>query len=419
MVLGATLVRAADLPSLTLREAHETALHNHPQISVAELRALAARQVTRQIKSAFFPNLSANVVAVGTAEDNTRLAAVGGLNNPSIFERNAEGLILSQMITDFGRTANLSKSARSHAEAEENNAMATREQILLQVDAAFYGALEAQVVTRVAEQTVATRKLLFDQVTALASNKLRSELDASFARVNLEEGRLLLSKAQNDLQASFTRLSTLMGLQGPKSYLLIEEPLPPAPSTNASQYVEQALQSRPDLLRFRRERDAAREFAHAENALSYPTISAVGSAGVVPIHGPQLPDSYAAGGLVLNLPIFTGGLFSARQREAALRAHAAEESLRDAENSVIRDVHLAWLNAQNAFERLAITRQLLENAGRSFDLAQARYKNGISSIVELNQAELSLISAQISLATTQYEYLIQRSALNFQIGTLR
>jgi outer membrane protein len=419
LVLGATLVRAADLPSLTLREAHETALHNHPQISVAELRALAARQVTRQIKSAFFPNLSANVVAVGTAEDNTRLAAVGGLNNPSIFERNAEGLILSQMITDFGRTANLSKSARSHAEAEENNAMATREQILLQVDAAFYGALEAQVVTRVAEQTVATRKLLFDQVTALASNKLRSELDASFARVNLEEGRLLLSKAQNDLQASFTRLSTLMGLQGPKSYLLIEEPLPPAPSTNASQYVEQALQSRPDLLRFRRERDAAREFAHAENALSYPTISAVGSAGVVPIHGPQLPDSYAAGGLVLNLPIFTGGLFSARQREAALRAHAAEESLRDAENSVIRDVHLAWLNAQNAFERLAITRQLLENAGRSFDLAQARYKNGISSIVELNQAELSLISAQISLATTQYEYLIQRSALNFQIGTLR
>src|ERR1051326_5973647 len=153
LVLGATLVRAADLPSLTLREAHETALHNHPQISVAELRALAARQVTRQIKSAFFPNLSANVVAVGTAEDNTRLAAVGGLNNPSIFERNAEGLILSQMITDYGRTANLSKSARSHAEAEENNAMATREQILLQVDAAFYGALEAQVVTRVAEQT--------------------------------------------------------------------------------------------------------------------------------------------------------------------------------------------------------------------------------------------------------------------------
>ncbi len=57
--------------------------------------------------------------------------------------------------------------------------------------------------------------------------------------------------------------------------------------------------------------------------------------------------------------------------------------------------------------------------GNSYDLAQARYTNGISSIVEFNQAELSLISAQIAYANTQYEYLFQRSALNFQTGALR
>jgi outer membrane protein TolC len=61
----------------------------------------------------------------------------------------------------------------------------------------------------------------------------------------------------------------------------------------------------------------------------------------------------------------------------------------------------------------------LENARQSYELAQARYKTGISSIVESNQAELSLISAQITYASTQYEYLIQRSALAFQTGTLK
>src|ERR1051325_8761064 len=125
-------------PSLSLEEAHETALKNHPRISIAELRVLAARQVTREVQSAFFPTLSANVVAVGIAEENTRLAAVGALNNPSIFNRNAEGLIISQLITDFGRTANLAGSAKLRAKAEESNAQATRAQILLQVDGAYY-----------------------------------------------------------------------------------------------------------------------------------------------------------------------------------------------------------------------------------------------------------------------------------------
>jgi outer membrane protein len=86
---------------------------------------------------------------------------------------------------------------------------------------------------------------------------------------------------------------------------------------------------------------------------------------------------------------------------------------------VIRDVRIAWLNAQNAFQRLLITGQLLDNAKQTFDLAQARYTNGISSIVEFNQAQLNLITAQIAYANTQYEYLVQRSALNFQTGALR
>jgi outer membrane protein len=412
-------LRAQEQPLLTLSQAHETALKNHPRISVADLRALAAHQVTREARSGFFPTVYGSVVAVGTARENTRLAAIGGLNNPSIFDRNAEGLTITQLITDFGRTANLTGSAKLHAQAEENNAQATREQILLEVDAAYYQALQAQSVARVANQTIATRQSFLDQVTALATNKLRSELDVSFARVNLEESRLLLSKAQNDQQAAFSALSALMGLREQKPFRLADEPLPPDISTNATEFVEQALQVRPDLLRLRNEREASLRFAKAERAARYPTIAAVGSAGVIPIHDPQLPDNYAAAGLTLNLPLFAGGLYAARQKEAELRAKAADESVRDAENNAIRDVRIAWLNARNAFDRLSITMQLLENAKRSFSLAQARYTNGASSIVELNQAQLNEISAEIEYENTKYEYLLRLSALNFQTGSLR
>jgi len=131
-----------------------------------------------------------------------------------------------------------------------------------------------------------------------------------------------------------------------------------------------------------------------------------------------LEDTYAAAGLIVNLPVFAGGLYTARQREAELQARAAEESLRSLENDVIRDVRVAWLNAQNAYDRHVITGRLLDNARQSYDLALARYKIGLSSIVEFNQAELNLISAQIAYANTQYEYLVRRSALSYQTGTL-
>jgi outer membrane protein len=419
LLVASSLCQGSDTAvPLTLAAAHSAALRNHPRVTAADLRALAARQVVRQAASTFFPTISGNVVAVGTAGDNTRLAAIGALNNPSIFDRNAEGLTISQLITDFGRTANLTGSAKLRAGAEEKNAEATREQILLEVDAAFYAVLEAGAITKVAEQTIATRRTFLEQVTALASNKLRSDLDVSFARVNLEEGQLLLSRSQSDVQAAFAQLAALMGTQEQTSYALAEEPIPPEISTNADQFVMEGLKSRPDLLALRDSRDAASKFARAERALRFPTVAAVGSAGVVPIHDPQLPDTYAAAGLTLNLPIFAGGLFSARQKEAELRAAAADQQVRDAENNAVRDIRIAWLNARNAFDRMQITRQLVANASRSFDLAQARYNNGLSSIVELNQAQLNKISAEISFANTKYEYLLRGSALSFQTGTL-
>jgi outer membrane protein len=421
VLLGFTsvMVNAGDPSQLTLQEAHEAALRSHPQISVADLKALAARQVTRQFRAAFFPTLAANIMSVGTADENTRLGAIGTLSNPSIFNRNAEGLVLSQLITDFGRTANLTGSAKLRAQAEADNAQATRQQILLAVDAAFFAAQQAQSVTRVAEQTVATRQVFLDQVTALATSKLRSDLDVSFAKVNVDDAQLLLSKAQNDVHAEFARLANLMGLRESTTYRLVEEPPPPMLSTNIPELVEQALQTRPELLSLRNSREASLKAARAEKALRYPTVSAVGSAGLIPVGDPELPKNYAAGGVSVTLPLYVGGLYSARIQEAELRARAAAESLRDLENNVIRDVRIAWLNAQNAFDRLRITGELMENAKQSYDLAQARYKTGLSSIVEFNQAQLNLLSAQIAYANTQYEYLLQRSALSFQTGTLR
>ncbi len=412
---------AADAPKaavLTLAEAQQLALKQHPKISVAQLQALAAGQNVRQVQAAYFPTLSANATAVGAADDNTRIAA-GGLNNPAIFDRNAEGVTLSQIVTDFGRTANLSASAKLRQRAAEENTIATRAQILLQVDTAYFLALQANAVKQVAEQTIKTRQLLLDQVSALASNKLKSELDVSFARVAFEEGNLLLAKAQNDLQASHSALATMIGEPRHEPFALAEQPLPPPAETNMSQLIQSALQHRPELAQLRLERDAAFRLAKAEKALNYPTLSVVGSAGVIPVRDERLEKDYAAAGINLNFPLFAGGLYSARQKEARLRFEAAGERLRDQENSVVQEVQTASFNASYARERLGLTARLLEQANKAFELAQIRYKVGGASIVELSQAQLNQTSAEIAQSAARYDYEIAQARLGYQLGELQ
>jgi outer membrane protein len=418
LAAGALVSNAQTSPKhLTLAEAKEMALKHHPRISVAELRALAALQVAKESRAAFFPTAVINVTAAEADRDTTRIAA-GGINNPSVFNRNGEGISISQLITDFGRTINLSKSAKLRAQAERMNSSAAREQILLEVNAAYFSALESQSVLRVADETAKSREYLLNQVTSLASNKLKSELDVSFAKVDYEQARLLRAKASNDLQSAFAALSTLLGEREPQQFVLSDEPMPEPVKEDAHQLLQLAWQQRPDLQRLRLERDAAREYARAERKSDYPTISAVGVGGVVPIGDDRLPQQYAAASVNLSIPLFAGGLYEGRKEEAALRARAAEEAVRDEENNVSRQVQITKLNADYAYERVALTEQLLVNARKAYGLAQTRFKLGSSSIVELSQAELNRTSAEIAQANAKYEYMVQRAALDFQTGNL-
>jgi outer membrane protein len=413
-------LRAADESRhLTLQQAEQIALAQHPRISMANLTALAARQAAKEVRSAYLPNIYASATAVGTADPNNTRIAAGALNNPLIYEREADGVTVSQLITDFGRTSELTKSARLHTRAEEMNLEATREQILLEVNNAYFSGLAAQSVLEVARETVKSRQLVLQQIQTLATNKLKSDLDVSFAKVDFNQAEILLAKATNDLKAGFAVLATLLAERRPETFVLADEPMPPRITNDVAELILEALNRRPDLARLRYQSEAAKELAKAEGKLLYPSVSAVGTAGVIPTGAPQLALDYAAAGVNLNLPLYTGGLYAARRREAELKAKAADEDLRDREDNIIRDLQVTKLNLEYSYDRLALTRQLLQNANEALELAQARFKGGISSIIELSQAELNQTSAQIAEAGARYDYQIQHSALDFQLGRLR
>lgn len=405
----------AQTQKITLQEAIELALKNNPRVDAARLNALASAQTPTQVRSALYPQIDGGFTAVGSPVRTN--IGIGQLQAPGIEPRTAVGASVNQLLTDFGRTNQLVKSAVSRAKAEDQVARASRTEIVLQVTQAYLAALRADAITRVAQQTVDARNTILDQIRALAANQLKSELDVKFAEVSVTEAALVLTTAKNDRNSADADLAVALGLEGPNHFELTNIPLSTDSAHNPEQLIQEAIQKNPEAEQRRHILDAALRHAEAEAKLRYPTISAMATAGFIPSHSSQIyRDNYIAGGVNISLPLFTGKRIAARRSEAEYRAQAAQRVLKETENRVARNVAVTLINIATAGERVSLTSSLIDHARQALELAQLRYDLGLSSIVELNQAQLAQVNAEIQRATSEYDLDLQRAVLEFHIG---
>jgi outer membrane protein len=411
---------------LTRKQAEQLAIKNNPRISVGHLLALAQHQVSRESRSAELPTFNGAMTATD-ANEGSRIGS-GALTSSRLLEHAGAGVTLSQLITDFGRTTNLVASAKLQEKAQNANALATTEDIILATDQAFFNVLEAQALLKVAQQTVSTRQSVEHQIDELTKNKLKSTLDLAFAEVNLSQAKLLQLDAQNNVDSALAALTTVLGFDKQVNYELSEEePEPPAPPQDVDGLIASAMQQRPDLQALSYDQQSAEKFHRAQRDQLFPTISTLGMAGVTPVR----PDCFAGGcfpnyfisswygaiGVNMSVPIFNGFLFTSESSESNYRAKAAEQNTRDLRDRVVRDVRTAWLAANTAFQRVSVAQELSKEADLGLNLAQGRYQLGLASIAELSQAQLQQTDAAIGYVNAQYQYRFSLSTLNFEIGT--
>ncbi|HTV07280.1 MAG TPA: TolC family protein [Acidobacteriaceae bacterium] len=409
---------SGSLPTLTRQQAEAMAIKQNPNITVGKLLALAQHQVVREARSAELPTFTANVTAVD-ADDGSRISA-GYLSASRLIQHAGAGGTLAQLITDFGRTHNLILSQKLEEKAQNANALATTEDIVLATDQAFYNALEAQALVRVAAQTVNTRQTTETQVSEMTRNKLKSTLDLSFAQVDLSRGRLLQLDAQNNADSAMAVLDDILGLDHSVEFHLVETNATVQPPPDQAQpLVDLALKQRPDLLALTYHQQSAVKLARSEWEQMLPNISALGTVGSVPIRSDQYYTTnwWGAVGVNMNIPIFNGFLYSAQAKEATLRAQADSEQARALRDRIVRDVRTAWLASNTAWQRVTVEQQLVQEANLAFTLAQTRYRLGLSSIVELSQAQLQQTQAQIGYTNAQYQYRLSLATLNYETGS--
>jgi outer membrane protein len=274
----------------------------------------------------------------------------------------------------------------------------------------------------VAEQTVNERQTVTNQVDALFRNKLKSELDFSFASVNLAQAKLLSLDAQNNENAAYATLSMVLGFSTLQHFKLVEDSTPlPTPPGDVDDLIAQAFSARPEILSLQFQYQSARKFQTAQRDLLFPSIRALGAVGDTPVGNPAvapspsgLNNTYGAVGANIEIPLFNGFLYTAKAREANLRAQATQERLLDMRNLIARDVRTSWMNANTAYQRLAVTQQLMQQAKLALNLAQSRYNLGLGSIVELSQAQLQQTQAEIGYAQAGYDYRLSLAVLTYE-----
>ena len=421
LLVATALFAQPATPPLTLADATAMALKNHPRVLAAQNETLAQNQRIVEQRSAYFPSLNGELT--GSAANIGARVGAGFLSTSRLFDRFGDGIEVNQLITDFGRTRNLVAQSRLQAGASQQDYQATRYDVVLAVNQSYYEAQRAQELVKVARKTVEARQSLSTQVSELAKNNLRSQLDVSFADVNVAKAQLLVIQTQNAVAAAFAQLARALGTQQTALYQLVAEPLPPSPQPDVEALVAQALQNRPELASYRLTREAAYRFVRAEHDLKLPTASLAGVAGYLPyvdqITLPRvIPQEYAGAAVNVQIPIFNGHQFTAREEEARYRALETDQKLRDLEEGIARDVRTAWANAQTAYQNIDVTAQYLRAAADALKLSQGRYQLGLADIVALTDAELNETEAEIASTNAKYDYQNLYATLQYAIGAL-
>jgi outer membrane protein len=408
--------------SITQAEAERLALKNNPRITASHLLALAARQVMRETRSGELPQISGAVTAE-KAEDGSRIGA-GALTDSRLYTHAGTGGSLSQLITDFGHTRDLVATSKLQQKAQDQTALATAQDVLLATDQAFFRLLDAQSLLDVAKATVAARTDVQKLTSALTKSALRSTLDLNIASADLSQSQLLELDAENGVASASAALAALLATPADTLYHAVEDPnaaAPPPPAPESSAAINASAQAqRPDLQALRLNAVADQKFATAQRLQHLPTISAVAVGGITPV-GPDgifVPHWYAAGGVNLTFPLFTGFRIDAQAEEARLRQKAVEKQAQDLSDSIARDVRVAILNAQTAFRRIAVADQFRQQTAEALALAQTRYKLGLSPIVELSQAQLQSTQAAVAAVNARYDYLLALRFLDYARGQL-
>jgi TolC family type I secretion outer membrane protein len=408
---------AKDPNVLTLDEALQIALDNHPNLKAARERIGAQEAVVGQQMAAYYPTLNFN--------NTYRTTQTQELNPSRPSDNRAADTFISEgrvnyTIYNFGKREGAVEAARETLSATGFNYKTTVDAVILGVKQSYYVLLGSQAIVKVREETVKNRELLVKQARGFYEVGTRAKIDVVRAESNLFNAEADLIAAQNAVKVAWVTLKNALGLRELAERPLVEEAVMTTIPYTLEQARELAYTNRPELKSFEAQRRAQDQNIATARRGHLPDIifdAAYGRRNDSDSGFNTFPLQPAwSVGLNLNIPIFDGFRTTNRVEETLRTYHlirAQEEAQRQ---QVALDVESAYLRLVELQERIKANEAAAGAAKENLDLANGRYQVGVGSIIEVTDAQTLYTDAQTTYIRALYDYKIADAQLVRAIG---
>lgn len=409
----AATLAAVRLPNrpLTLAEVTDFALRNNPNTRLAWAQALTAAANLGVAKSAYLPQLTSGGAVSYSADVFTNESNAETTYGPN--------LGLSYVLWDFGNRANTVKAARFDVIAANLMQNSQIQQVILQVEQAYYQVLGQQALIEANQKSVAEAQTSLNASQALRTHGLATIGDMYQAQSSLAQANLNLAQSQGDYHIALGQLTTTMGL--PADYAIRLLPLTRnLPIRKIHQDVRTLLQAskryRPDLLAAEAQVRASQATLAATKAAGMPTLELDASAGPHVVGDTSITGTTSS--ISINIPLFTGfqQTYNVRQAKAQVLAAAAT---RDQLNQQVEfEVWQAYFTVQTAEKNITNADVLLQSSQQSLNQALGQYKAGVGNILSVLTAQSSLASARVQSIQARLSWYTAVAQLAAAVGTL-
>lgn len=422
---GGAAAAGQDTLRLSVEDAVRRAVTENEQVLMARAEAARTAGMVKETRARSLPDLRLNMgytrnlqspVIFFNQGGETQQIQVGDQNEMSA------SLALEQPLLDFSlgparRAARLSRSATA-SEIE-----AARTDVALSARSTYYRVLLDRELVRVQEQALEQAQSRLEQVRNFYEAGTGSEFDVLTAQVEVDNIRPQLIQARNRLELNRNRLKRVVGVPLDRGLALTDSlsrpPESEVPPLDTAVAVARANRADLESQRVRVNLQQANVDAREGEALPSLSLSASfsrrGSSGeIIP---PERDFSQTAGAsLNVSLPLFDGMARSGRVQQAKAAVDRERYRLEQLEEQVRLDVQQARQNLQSAREQIRASEANVERSERALEIAQTRFSNGLSTQVELNDAELAVTRARSNYARALHDYYVARAQLEAAQG---
>lgn len=435
---------------MTLVDALAYARAHQPSLQAAQARIEAAKRAAWAVRSEWLPQLGASAqIFYGTMNNSTAMfLGVRSVDIPRIGGSRSDGswadaypstvvaLGLRQNIYDFGRLAALSAAADAEAAATTQRARMEALDVALQVESLFYAVLAAKAVERAAEDAYKRAALRRDMVKASVDRGLRPPIDLTRAEADLTRFEVGRTRAHGGIEAAQALWAAAVGVPEPLLDAIAVGPdvadgeapreAMTTPLPTLGEALEQAADRDPGVRLALARLAAQQALTRATTRQWAPSLSLTagvnGRAGGAPQSGgpsgqsgwlPTTPNWDV--GLILQAPIFDATIL-ARRSQSQAQEDVLRNELDAARRRLLSEIQRAYTAFRIAESSLPALRAAAQAAQKNYEQASARFRAGLSTSVELADAEALRTDAEIQLAVGRFDVLRARAAFHRSIA---